>query len=622
MTDTVEGAKEPVLPFASFDDFRVAELSSVLLDMMFADDEAFLEALYVAKKKAVDAVDEASARAYELLWHLCAFHLNVNDPSTPFDARWRSGEGRSYVPSDFRGSQNDTLLSILPSIEHPVLRARIADIVWYNDRKHWKAAGIAVSAYCDVVSKKLDGTFQDRYESTSDSFFGSLKYLHRAFQITAQLGKREKIPDDLEGAYSNLYARIKDKSAFVAFADIARLGVSYGMIEWVSVAADARQMAEGAPSGTFPLALQKVWDLAAEAYTRIGDREAKHHCQLASVELTLSMRDQVSTSSARAAWTMTAIGQLRAAGGFSERIKELRRELRDLQEQSVDEFGQFSIPVDLEDEQVGTIKVFSELTLPEALLNVATFARSLPIEQLRSIALNSRSESLLSSSFGASYSDRDGKVVAQTPASPLQGEPSDDWLKAQWLRTYDLWRHQIVGGHIEPARRTIMQRFPVEERFFEPIVAASPFVPFGHEHIFALGFARFWQGDFASSVHLLIPQLENSIRHVLQAASEDSSKIKTDLLQEDRSLSGLLDNRRPEMDRVFGEDLVNEIDLLFNYKAGPALRHQTAHGKMYAGACYSTDAIYACWLVYKLTCIPLLGDLRSKIAIAIEELVF
>jgi hypothetical protein len=357
-----------------------------------------------------------------------------------------------------------------------------------------------------------------------------------------------------------------------------------------------------------------------------ADDEAFHEALYAAKKKANDAEDEasarVSTHSARASWTMTAIGQLRAAGGFRERIQELRRELRGLQEQSIDEFGQFTIPVDLQDEQVGTIKLFSDMTLPEALFNVATFARSLPIEQLRSIALRARNETFFSSSLGANYSDRDGKVVAQTPAAPHLGEPEEDWLKAQSLRTYGLWRHQVVGGYIEPARRTIMQRFPVEERFFEPIVTASPFVPFGYEHIFALGFARFWQGDFASSLHLLIPQLENSIRHVLQAASEDSSKIKPDLLQEDRSLSGLLENRRAEMDRVFGVDLVNEIDLLFNYKAGPALRHQTAHGKMYAGACYSVDAIYACWLIYKLTCIPLLGDLRSKIAIAIEELAF
>lgn len=164
-----------------------------------------------------------------------------------------------------------------------------------------------------------------------------------------------------------------------------------------------------------------------------------------------------------------------------------------------------------------------------------------------------------------------------------------------------------------------MLRFPLEERHFAPIANMSPFVPYGHEHLFALGFARLWQGDYASAAHLLIPQLENSLRYVLLNANRDSSKIKPDLLQEDRSLSGLLQWLRPQLEEVFGADLVNEIDLLFNYRAGPALRHEMAHGKMSAGACYHRSGIYACWLIYQLTCLPLIRHWKDKVGPAIEQ---
>jgi hypothetical protein len=91
------------------------------------------------------------------------------------------------------------------------------------------------------------------------------------------------------------------------------------------------------------------------------------------------------------------------------------------------------------------------------------------------------------------------------------------------------------------------------------------------------------------------------------------------MLQEDRSLSGLLLSLRPELEEIFGPDLINEIDLLFNFRAGPSLRHEIAHGKLTTGACYHRDAIYACWLIYRLTCLPLVRYWPEQVAPAIEH---
>ena len=167
-----------------------------------------------------------------------------------------------------------------------------------------------------------------------------------------------------------------------------------------------------------------------------------------------------------------------------------------------------------------------------------------------------------------------------------------------------------------------MANFPIEQRHFLPIVHNSPFVQNGYHFTFSLGFARFWQGDFVSAANVLIPQLENAIRYVLKNANADSAKMMSDLTQDDRSLSSLLDNMREEMVKIFGEDLVHEVDLLFNFRPGPALRHQAAHGKMTDGQCYSPDAIYACWLIYHMTCLPLIGYWKEHIGPQIEAEAF
>jgi hypothetical protein len=116
-----------------------------------------------------------------------------------------------------------------------------------------------------------------------------------------------------------------------------------------------------------------------------------------------------------------------------------------------------------------------------------------------------------------------------------------------------------------------------------------------------------------SAAHLLIPQLEHSVRYVLHSSSTVSSKIMPDMLQEDRPLLALIDQLRPELERIFTAPVVYEMELLFTYRGGPTLRHDFAHGKITDGYCFSPDVIYAC-----LTCLPLLPYWTQHIAPAIE----
>jgi hypothetical protein len=79
----------------------------------------------------------------------------------------------------------------------------------------------------------------------------------------------------------------------------------------------------------------------------------------------------------------------------------------------------------------------------------------------------------------------------------------------------------------------------------------SPLVPETHGYTFALGFARFFQGDFVSAGYLLVPQIEPLIRYTLRSAGVDSSRLVGETLQEDRTLSAILDGLRSELDAIF-----------------------------------------------------------------------
>lgn len=86
------------------------------------------------------------------------------------------------------------------------------------------------------------------------------------------------------------------------------------------------------------------------------------------------------------------------------------------------------------------------------------------------------------------------------------------------------------------------------------LVMQNPFIPRGHEPLFLKGIIAGFRGDFDIVAHLLVPQIEESIRHVLQRAGYVTSKLDSKLIQEQRLLGTLL--AMPETEEIFGRDQV------------------------------------------------------------------
>lgn len=176
-----------------------------------------------------------------------------------------------------------------------------------------------------------------------------------------------------------------------------------------------------------------------------------------------------------------------------------------------------------------------------------------------------------------------------------------------------------VSGAIEPARRLIMAEHPLRTQHLLALAKMSAFVPSGYEEIYAQGFARFFGGDFISALHILAPQLENSLRHVLKQAAIDPSTIQSDMTQESRTISVMLEKDRAALEKIFGPAIVFEIENIFDFRGGPRIRHYVAHGLMPAASFYSHDAIYACWFIFRLCCLPIFPHWKH-VAKAFEDL--
>ncbi len=69
---------------------------------------------------------------------------------------------------------------------------------------------------------------------------------------------------------------------------------------------------------------------------------------------------------------------------------------------------------------------------------------------------------------------------------------------------------------------------------------------------------------------------------------------------------------------MLGTAITTDIVNVFLAKPGPHLRHALSHGLLHDGDPYGHDAIYGCWLTFRLCLIPLF-PYRDQLTLPFDE---
>lgn len=609
--------------FAGADQFAAVDLNAPIRQVVECHCHALEGAYSTAFKRAEAEGDEAAHRVYLLLANLVDIRLTPEDRAQPWQSMivWANGS-RSAIPDDFRGAQTEILAAQLDRIQHPVLRARIADIVWTNDRARAAAADIAIDAYCECAEGLLSGRLKAAYEKKGLASFDLVHCVQRALQLAyaraKKVKRRAELPDRVKATLSTAYDQAVREAAFVVFCQLAQLALNYALREPLDVARDAERVAGAGASGQYAMAVQGVWELGAHLYHTLKDDEGRRRCQIGALDQTFAMRKQVGSAGAEAHWVMEALQALRHISGMDDLKAELESDLRRLQKASLDEMTPFSITVDVTEEHAQIVEFFDGLSLSDSLAHFAFLSRSPTREDLRKEALEDLAKSPLGGIFAPVHLDGLGKQIAKAAGAPLKGEPDESWFLYTIDQAESRRRQMTVEAAIDPARAVIAARFNIAERHFRPIVGRSPLVPQEHELLMALGFARLFQGDHMSATHLLVPQLEPCLRQLLRIAGYEPAKRRDNGTEEDLDLVHLLNWKRAELDALLTPPIAYEIERLFTARPGPAIRHAVAHGLIGAGGCYHYNAVYSCWLIYRLCVLTLANVWKEHVAPELE----
>jgi hypothetical protein len=491
--------------------------------------------LFLSKaEEAKEAGDGEAREAFAVLGGVTSMILYADSREEPFRPMMVLSTGRSAALDDFSDNHLNALKEVVTETLDPELRARIADVLWCRTRDH-RAAELAVESYLESAANL----------SSSDDWITELERVERAMVLTAELGRPSELWSEVV-EYAEAAVRgyegvrfDRPRARFMEFLQKYRAGDPQ---RYAVVAGEAAQKAEAA--SCWPEARQ-FWRLEARWREMMQDQEGKRSALVRAAE-TYVREAEVELAGASPSYIMAsshlerAIEGLRRAGRTRERVEELHKRLLEYQARTRDEMVAFSQDMDLSKfvDQAG--EQVKGKPLWEALLAMISGCTPPNKEHLRKQAKESSADGIWML-MERSVVDERGRVVGRM-GSFLSDDPeeAERAIRAEMLSQANQYRQTYAAAFVHPAWRQINLDHDVRLGGLLPVVLDNPFVPEGHENTYARGLLAGFRGDFLTATHLLIPQLENSIRHVLSQSGVLVSKLDSFNIQEEKDLGALL----------------------------------------------------------------------------------
>ena len=591
---------------------------------------------FIIDRNAIAAarLDEILERANSLAWHdlhavlaehhssaeggqaalalaaaITNYHFVPTDRVEPFRPIAVLTDGRrTLVPQDLAEEQVAELSAVAAGLKHPSFRALVCDVCWFLDRTRSELGFLAVSSYCDCLDAVANGsgTFGD--DETSPWDFTAVEFFERACMVAYSLGWHRPEFDRLRALIQHVRLRAFDQRDTRGFDRVAALDLDRGVTEASIIAGEAEALAKDA---SFDADTRKeLWELAARSHHLVRDEQAKNAALISAAACLVEKADSAQPSAMlEAAFLHKAIDALRPIPGTRETRDALHARLREVQPRIRDEMTSHSHETDISELVRKAEEHIQGFHLGDALLAlfVANGRPSKP-DTLRDQVEENKSKAPLSSMISVDVHDHQGRVVFKAPG---RGGTKADQEKRV---LYDVAQHRriqrdfLVKTLIDPMRRGIAAAHLVRYSLLEGIFAQSPFVPDGHEGFFAVGAMRFLAGEDAEAFHLLFPQLENSLRHLLMLNGVDTTKVNHDGTQEESGLSKIMTAFSDDLSIILSERYLEKIRMLFEYRGGPSIRNEAAHGKITYFGFWGSDIIYGSWLILHLALIPLVPN--------------
>jgi hypothetical protein len=506
--------------------------------------------------------------------------------------------------------QLDFLAEIAPEISDAELQARVADILWVRKR-NYQMAQLAVSAYLQSATI-LESP--DHWTHCVDRIERALRLARKIkYKDTEVFTHIEEVLDRYQGE-DPLWLSVK----LMELLQEHKLG---NPAKYAVLSAKAADLAE---SNSNWHKARELWKIKAVWHRIEKDKSKEFESSMLSAETYVKEAESALerspasyvTASRFLQFAVVAFRSIRGTrsetADAKSRSEEVHRLLLQYQEQTRNEMITSSHEMDISDLVEDARGRVRGKNFQEALFTLALLGSPTNIFQLRQQVHRQAHEFIASHLFPAVIMNETGKVIARQPSLVISDNPeeAETAIYFEMCQNASYYQSLQALSYIEPARYQINLEHDIRLNDVLKIVSHSPFIPPNREYLFAKGLYAGLIGDFFTSTHILIPQIENSIRHIMWQRGIITSGLDDNGIQNEHSLNSTL--YRSEIASIFDENTLFDLKCLLVEHAGSNLRNRMAHGLISDSEFTSPLMSYIWWLTLRLCCVPILINQQSE----------
>ena len=580
------------------------------------DYSSMSHALNMAATESEEDGKHHHGRVLRLISNACSMRLSVENLNDPFPHPPGANGWRPTIPSDFTEAEFDFLANIYESINIPLLRGRLADLLWHCQEPRKKE--FALSAIVSYTELPLDA---DTWFVVGETCWQRAINLCRMIRDSDgdRLNKIETsiinallLASTERGFHGHMLAETlmtnrlaKDRSAEIASKlesmarefenldnSLARVGYFNASSKWYHLSGDVEK--------SLDMTVAEAEAHEKEAAARIATDSPSHIVAAECLEKAVQVYRLIPKTH-------------RNRYQVDQRIRELGLRISEYGQKAQDEIATFTTSrIDVSHLADEARRLVSGKPVFEALMFFVNL-HSVDVKQLREAAIEDLSRFVFPRVFGSSFLSHDGRTVDRTApydesAPPEENEDSIRTTMNQFH--YGIGRQVAVSARILPALDLLNTEHPITEADFIDLVFRSPIVPRDRVVLWGKALFQGFNQDFMTSIHFLTPQIENMVRVLLNSVGVDTTYRDENGLRTEKGLSALIEYS--EAKDVLGESLAYEIKAVFCDQVGPNLRNNVAHGLLNDQECNSYDSVYAWWLALKVVLNSILESMSEN----------
>lgn len=537
---------------------------------------------------------------------LCSMALTPESPNEPYRPFITTSNSRSMIPDDLTEEDLIFIESILDRIDSPLLKARLADLLWLRKRpRSVEHARIVISSYLalPITSEEWTKGGQLCWErAIALSFqikdFTSIEIIKQRFTDALTLSyedfplMRYRIGESINR--TNLFGNDTSTTAQTLF----EIGNEITVPETISPAFDIKR--------SYFKVSEKLFKKAKEHNRAIA-------CQVRIAEAFVNEAEQRLSSEnpnpgVANSFYEDALQAYRKVPQAYRTEYNVERKLEEI-EQAILRTGAEALEnmheirtdgIDLSNQAGQAIAhVTNRHPLGRAILYFTGFITE-SYATLREQASASLAEPSFLNTIGRIIVSQDGRTIARTPGISNNNSASDDELIifSKIMEIFNFNLSIIVNGTIIPALDQIIMEHRITKDDMEALCFYSSIIPRSYNSSVANALWYGFERDFRTAIYLLCPQIENIIRQRLKSVGVNTTITDENGITQEVGMGTLL-NFDSATD-LLGDNLVFELKAIFTEALGYNLRNNIAHGLLDDDSSNSEACVYAWWLVLKI----------------------